>query len=131
MMLTIIAVTLVPGAACAITNCKIIDLSDHYEAICVGDEKYPLASAPAGASALQQLPAATAGATGQQPKSRGGEASAERSVTQPPAVQQLIAFRQHKLQRSSVEAKQAVRMQMIRAGRQTQAEVPLPQIVGE
>jgi hypothetical protein len=125
---TIVATVLLPVTLFAATDCKIVELSDHYEAICVGDEKY-LPEMYRGGPETQNIPKLRSVVPTAVPKSSAvGKIDNEHPQAQPDAVKQLIAFRQHKLQRSDVDAKRLVRMQMIKAGMQNQIAMPQPQV---
>jgi len=121
-MYTIITIfiLMLPATLLAATNCRIVDLPDRYEAICEGDERSAAETYNLSSQKLQPRKPQTVTAV-QNPKQQTNVHSGQ--VNDNPremsaAVKQLIAYRQNKLlQRSDVEAKRAVRMEMIRAGR--------------
>lgn len=118
---TIIAtyILMLPATLLAATNCRVVDLPDRYEAICDGDERS--AAEPYNSSQkLQQNKPQPAAALQSQKQQAIAETELASGNTREPsaAVKRLIAYRQNKLsQRADVEAKRAVRMEMIRAGK--------------
>jgi len=174
-ILQAVAVFILPVTLYAATDCKIVELADHFEAICVGDERYAAEAAassqlikqnvkqqqaagaakvvrPAqqgggvanlvGSEPLQSPPAAvkkqqhTAGAAEmvlptQQGRGVSSMAGSEPPQTQSAAVKKLVDYRLHRLQRSDVEAKKAVRNQMMQAGRQNEIAAPQPQNIDD
>lgn len=117
---TIIAtyILMLPATLLAATNCRVVDLPDRYEAICDGDERS--AEEPYNSSQKLQQNKPQPAAALQGPKQQAIVETELASNTREPsaAVKRLIAYRQNKLlQRADVDAKRAVRMEMIRAGK--------------
>lgn len=110
---------MLPAALFAATDCRVVDLPDRYEVICVGDERSAVESYN-NSQKLQQnrtQPAAATQNLKQQTVVDSGLAS-DNPREPSAAVKQLISYRQNKLlHRADVEAKKAVRLQMIRAGK--------------
>jgi len=173
-ILQAVAAFILPVTLYAATDCKIVELADRFEAICVGDERYA-AEAPASSQSIRQNVKQQAAGASEVVRSKqqgGGVASlvgseplqsqpavikrqqhtavaaemvlqkqqgrgvssmtgSELSQTQSAAVKKLVDYRLHRLQRSDVEAKKAVRTQMIQAGRQNEIAVPQQQIIEE
>ena len=122
---------LLPPTLFAATECRVVELPDRYEAICEGDEKI-MAGFYNGNQKERQRDADQA-ARVNSPKFQATSASqpeGDRKVKSS-AVERLIAFRHNKLQRSDVEAKKAIRMQMIKAGRQNEPTLHQEQTVGD
>jgi len=112
-------ILLLPATLFAATKCRIVELPDRYEAICDGDERSAVESYNTSQKPQQNRtqPAAATQNLTQKTVVDAGLASGN-SREPSAAVKQLISYRQNKLlQRSDVEAKKAVRMQMIRAGK--------------
>lgn len=116
-ILTAVATVILPATLFAATDCRFIELPDRFEVVCVGDEQYRAESHANIRAMNEQLPLRVFPATipNNPVTAAAASAAVDRSTVTKPAVKQLIAYRQHKLQRSDVEAKKAFRLQQIRA----------------
>lgn len=116
-----------PSALFAATDCRIVELPDRYEAICEGDQKIMADSSNDRHRSRQIVENQAPRANSSNIQAAGdSRTEGDRKKAKSPAVEKLIAFRNNKLQRSDVEAKKAIRRQMINAGRQT---VPEPSYI--
>ena len=124
---------LLPPTLFAATECRVVELPDRYEAICEGNEKI-MAGSYNGDKKDSQRVTEQASRVNSPKFQAAGDSLSEggRANAKSPAVERLIAFRHNKLQRTDVEAKKVIRMQMIKAGRQNMPVLSNPeQTIGD
>ena len=109
---------LLPSTLFAATECRVVELPDRYEAICDGNEKILTGTFESDQRGRQRAFDQTLRVTSPiVQQADASQADGVRTKTKSAAVEQLISYRHNKLQRSDVEAKKVIRMQMIKAGR--------------
>ena len=121
-----IGMVLLPCMAFANTDCRVINYPDHYEAVCIGDEKAPLApaqqTAPPQVSATITQPVVTApsqaSVTSQAAETAGKSLPSQMPATRGAAIMHRQGRQQY--QKGMEEAK-AARMRLIMELQQGQA----------
>jgi len=135
----LVLVLMLPSTLFAATDCNYVELADHFEAVCLGDEKNLVAagetkSSPAVISAKKAAAndVATTPESGQAtavksmsspkegqtlPKNTANNLSARPASVQSPAVNSMLSYRANHLSRAVVDSKQAIRMKNIRMGK--------------
>lgn len=118
------AIVLLPRMVFATTDCRVVEYPDHYEAVCVGDEK----SGPVQAkTAVKEKTAAQTQTPVQAPAAVQEKvaAQAQTAAKAPsPAVQAIIAFRERLANKSLRDAAKASRMRLIQEERQKELDKP-------
>ncbi|ABQ27219.1 hypothetical protein [Geotalea uraniireducens] len=116
--IVLVAMVLLPRMVFAATDCRVVEYPDHYEAVCVGSEKYGPVQAK---TAVQEKAPPQA----QTPVQAQEAAQAQTAAKAPsPAVQALIAYRERLPNKSLRDAAKASRMRLIQEERQKQLDKP-------
>lgn len=116
--IVLVAMVLLPRMVFAATDCRVVEYPDHYEAVCVGSEKYGPVQAK---TAVQEKAAAQAQAPAQSQEAAQAQTAAKAPS---PAVQALIAYRERLPNKSLRDAAKASRMRLIQEERQKQLDKP-------
>jgi len=119
--IVLLAMVLLPRMVFAATDCRIVEYPDHYEAVCIGSEKYgPVQAKTAVQEKQAQTPVQAQEATQEQTAAQAQTAAKAPS----PAVQALIAYRERLPNKSLRDAAKASRMRLIQEERQKQLDKP-------
>lgn len=117
--IVLVAMVLLPRMVFAATDCRVVEYPDHYEAVCVGDEKN--GPVQAKKTAVQEK---TAAQTQTPVQAHAATQTQTAEKPPPPAVQALIAHRERLPSKSLRDAAKASRMRLIQEERQKQLDKP-------